>query len=75
MLSFLSETSVLCRDHVGSEYSKGKAFYRQTFNTSGAAEDSAADVVLVVDESGSIDMKVLWIREVSETDTDTCSGW
>ena len=39
-------------------------YYRQSFNASGAAADSAADVVLVVDESGSIYQKTLWIREV-----------
>ena len=54
----------LCRDHVGSQYRRGASYYRQNFAVSGAAENSAADIVLVVDESGSIDMKVLWIREV-----------
>ena len=53
-----------CRDHVGSEYRRGQTYYQQNFAASGAAESSAADVVLVVDESGSIDMEVLWIREV-----------
>ena len=39
-------------------------YYQQAFNASGAAADSAADVVVVVDESGSIHMKALWIRQV-----------
>ena len=56
--------SGFCRDHTGSKYGVGEIFYRQNFAASGGAETSAADVVLVVDESGSIDMKVLWIREV-----------
>lgn len=53
-----------CRDHEGTEYAREEVYYRQTFNASGAALDSAADVVVVVDESGSIHLKALWIREV-----------
>ena len=53
-----------CRDHEGTEYNREAVYYRQSFTTSGAAEDSAADVVMVVDESGSIYEEVLWIREV-----------
>lgn len=57
-------TAELCRDHEGTEYARGEVYYRQTFNASGAALDAAADVVVVVDESGSIYTKALWIREV-----------
>ena len=53
-----------CIDHEGSEYSRDEVYYRQSFTTSGPAMDSAADVVVVVDESGSIYMETLWIREV-----------
>ena len=62
--TLLCYDSELCRDHVGSEYRRGQTYYRQSFTARGEAETSAADVVLVVDESGSIDMKVLWITQV-----------
>ena len=44
----------------------GEVFYRQTVNLSGAALETAADVVVVVDESGSIAMETHWLREVGQ---------
>jgi len=35
-----------------------------SYNTSGAASEAAADVVFVVDESGSVDMRRKWLRDV-----------
>lgn len=55
---------MLCEDHLGTGYSEGAPYYTVSYNTSGAASEAAADVVFVVDESGSVDMKRQWIRDV-----------
>ena len=49
-------------DQVGLEYSEGEAYYRLAFRASG---EEAADVILVVDESGSLDAMTHWISLVS----------
>lgn len=54
----------LCEDHLGTGYSEGAPYYTVSYNTSGAASEAAADVVFVVDESGSVDMRRQWIRDV-----------
>ena len=52
----------VCVDQVGLEYSEREAYYRLAFRASG---EEAADVILVVDESGSLDAMTHWISLVS----------
>ena len=54
----------VCEDHIGSKYRGGQFYYAVTYNTSGPASEAAADVVFVVDESGSVHLKREWIKDV-----------
>ncbi len=52
-----------CQDHQGTPYPEGQFYYSVDTFTSGEANQAAADIIFVVDESGSMFMEHAWIRK------------
>ena len=62
---FLSSADpFICKDYKGAEYQEGQQFYNVVKMISGQALFEAADVVFIVDESGSMTSGHEWIRVV-----------
>ena len=51
-----------CEDHLNQVYSEGSVYYIMTFSTTDPASQAAADIIFVVDESGSMAMEHEWIQ-------------
>lgn len=61
-LSFPTEEPFECRSGRNQLFSQGEAFYSSRFFASDLALEAAADIVFIVDESGSMAMEHAWIQ-------------
>ena len=59
----LTATPFTCEDHRDQQHQEGSYYHNVISFTSGPATQAAADVIFVVDESGSMVMEHDWIRD------------
>ena len=59
---YYTDLPFFCEDHVNRKFSEGSFFYTLKPFAIGPASSAAADIIFVVDESGSMAMEHEWIR-------------